>query len=312
MTKETRYLKNPPAFYEYAMQRANTAEIFNRTTLPESFHLRVFWCRYIHYSNQERIRPNSKLHSHSFFELHCILNGELLYNGSEGLDRRAAAGEFLLIAPRRGHYLTSLSPEAETFAITFEPYCQDTDDGNALQARFDSISEVIAPLTAGTCQLIELIMQEFHEGRSFCTENVKMHLNALIIDLMRSIFEGDGDTRHRDNLPARSLHDIRVRELEKYVDDNPSRLITAEELAEHLNISTRHLSNIMNTELGISPKSFIDSKKAAQARKLLLETNLPLQRVSEMLGFSEPNNFNRFFKRIEGMSPGTFRSARGS
>lgn len=312
MAKETRYLKNPPAFYEYAMQRANTTGLFNRTTLPESFHLRVFWCRYIHYSNQERIRPNSKLHSHSFFELHCILNGELLYNGSEGLDRKATAGDFLLIAPRKGHYLTALTPEAETFAITFEPYCQDTDEGNAMQARFNSITEVTAPLTSDTCRLIELIMQEFHESRSFCTENVKMYLNVLIIDLMRSIFEGDEDSRRRDPIPDRSMHDIRIRELEKYVDDNSSRLITAEELAEHLNISTRHLSNIIKTELNTSPKSFIDSKKASQARKLLLETNLPLQRISEMLGFSEPNNFNRFFKRIEGMSPGTFRSARGS
>ena len=51
--------------------------------------------------------------------------------------------------------------------------------------------------------------------------------------------------------------------------------------------------------------------KARQARKLLLETELSLQQISEMLGFSEHNNFNRFFKRIEGMPPGIFRLSKG-
>lgn len=302
-------MKNPPSFYEHAMQQANTMGLFNKTTLPESFYIRVFWCRYIHYSNQERIRPNSKIHSHSFFELHCVLNGELLYNGGNGIEKRASAGEFVLIAPKKGHYLTSLTPEAETFAVTFEPICQDTDEGKALQARFNSISEVSSPLTPDTCSLIELIMQEFHHGRSFCTDNVKMLLNVLIIDLIRSIFEGDLEPNKP--IPTHRLHSARIHELEKYIDDNSSRLVTATELAEHLNISTRHLGNIMQSDLGTTAKSFIDERKAAQARKLLLETDLPLQKISEMLGFSEHNNFNRFFKRMEGMSPGTFRLSRG-
>ena len=67
----------------------------------------------------------------------------------------------------------------------------------------------------------------------------------------------------------------------------------------------------MQSDLGITAKAFIDERKAAQARRLLLETDLPLQRISEMLGFSEHNNFNRFFKRMEGMSPGTFRLSKG-
>ena len=53
------------------------------------------------------------------------------------------------------------------------------------------------------------------------------------------------------------------------------------------------------------------SKKSEQARKLLLETELSLREISEQLGFSEHNNFNRFFKRMEGLCPGIFRASRG-
>ena len=205
------------------------------------------------------------------------------------------------------HSLKRITPDAESFAVTFEPICKDTEQGKKLQTRFDSIISIEDALDSESYQLIELIMQEFHDNQAFCTQNVKSLLNILITNFIRSIFE-----QKQFKTSAWQLYDTRLINLEKYISDNPNRFFSVSELAEYLNISTRHLNNIIDDELGISAKSFIDIRKAKQASKLLLETDLNLQQISEQLGFSDHNNFNRFFKRVEGMSPGSFRRSKGS
>ena len=311
MQNEKRYLSKQPSYYEYAMQQANLHGISNQTTLPEDFHLQIFWCRYIHYSSLTRFKPNSKLHSHSFFELHCVLSGKMSYNVEGKSPTDIAAGDFILIAPKQDHYMKSLTPDTETFAVTFEPICRDTEQGQRLATQFDAITNVTAPLPMAVYSLIEMIMQEFHDGESFSTQNVKLLLNVLVIDLIRSIFSDSQDEKSNSILKSDSIKDSRLIELERYVNDNQSRFFSVAELADHLNISTRQLNNIIHGDLGISAKEFIDISKSRQARKLLLETDYKLQKISEMLGFSDHNNFNRFFKRMEGLSPGCFRMSKG-
>lgn len=306
MTDEKRFLQKPCSYYEYAQQQSITLGIFNQTTLQEDFHLHMFWSRYIHYCAHQRYHPNTNLHSHSFFELHCILNGVMLYSEADSAPREISAGNFVLIAPKNQHSLKRITPDAESFAVAFEPICKDTDQGKKLQMRFDSITSIASALDSETYQLIELIMQEFHDNQAFCTQNVKSLLNILILNLIRTVFvEKQFNSAH---LP---LYDARLINLEKYIADNPNCFFSVSELAEYLNISVRHLNNIINDQLGVSAKSFIDARKAKQAQKLLLETDLNLQQISEQLGFADHNNFNRFFKRIEGMSPGSFRRSKG-
>ena len=307
MADEKRFLKESSSYYEYAQQQSATNGFFNQSTLYNDFHLHIFWCRYIHYNTNQRYRANTKLHSHSFFELHCILSGTMVFHEPNGQPREISAGQFVLIAPQTKHFLQKQTPEAETFALTFEPICADNEQGSRTQLRFDSISALVSSLDAEASAVIELIMQELHDNQLFCTQNVKALLNILIADLIRSVFE--------ISQPAPVLAPLcnaRLINLEKYIEDNGNRFFTVSELSEYLNISTRQLNNIINEELGMSAKVFLDMKKTAQARRLLLETDLTLHEISEQIGFSEPNNFNRFFKRIEGMSPGIFRLSKGN
>lgn len=57
----------------------------------------------------------------------------------------------------------------------------------------------------------------------------------------------------------------------------------------------------------MSAKAFIDRRTALEAQRLLVHTGATTTAIGEALGFSEPTNFLKFFKRVVGMTPDAFR-----
>ena len=51
----------------------------------------------------------------------------------------------------------------------------------------------------------------------------------------------------------------------------------------------------------------VSRRVALEAKRLLVHTALPVTTIAAKVGFSEPTNFVKFFKREAGMSPGDFR-----
>ena len=188
MLESKRLLQKTPTYYENAMQQANSLSLFNQSTLQKDFHLHIFWSRYIHYDNHAKIPANTSFHAHSFYEMHCVLNGIFEYQEKIGTSKQIEAGNFILIAPQNTHRLKPITPDAETFAVTFEPICDDTEQGNKIKVQFEAITSLDGEIDSEACQLIELILQEFHDNRAFCDHNVKSLLTLLIIDLIRDLF----------------------------------------------------------------------------------------------------------------------------
>jgi AraC-like DNA-binding protein len=81
-----------------------------------------------------------------------------------------------------------------------------------------------------------------------------------------------------------------------------------EDYARELNCSVRTLSRAAHAGLRRTPKEIIDERTALEAKRLLGYTDLPAARIATQLGFAEPANFGRFFRRMTGTSTQTFRA----
>ena len=68
--------------------------------------------------------------------------------------------------------------------------------------------------------------------------------------------------------------------------------------ANLLAISTKKLNSITKTHWGFTAKEFIEEKIIYESKKILLETPDTIKEISYTLGFTEPTNFNKFFKRL--------------
>lgn len=77
--------------------------------------------------------------------------------------------------------------------------------------------------------------------------------------------------------------------------------------ASLLGCSAKSLSRATLEVAGVTAKAYIASRVNLEAKRLLAHTALPITLVADRVGFDEPTNFVKFFKREVGCSPGEFR-----
>lgn len=90
-----------------------------------------------------------------------------------------------------------------------------------------------------------------------------------------------------------------------YSDQEP------EEMAERHHISVSTLRRIVHEYTGYPLNEFIHRLKAAEAKNILLNTEMSVKEIGEALGYKDTFYFSRVFKRITGHSPRDYRSRGG-
>ncbi|MBC8164954.1 MAG: helix-turn-helix domain-containing protein [Bryobacteraceae bacterium] len=84
---------------------------------------------------------------------------------------------------------------------------------------------------------------------------------------------------------------------------------SVEAYAQLLDVSAKHLSEMVKEHVGRNASAVIAERIVQEARRLLTHTDLSVAEVSQHLTFSEPTHFIRFFKRWTKMTPREFRRA---
>jgi AraC-like DNA-binding protein len=77
--------------------------------------------------------------------------------------------------------------------------------------------------------------------------------------------------------------------------------------AAALGVGADHLSAVTRSYCGLSAKAMIERRLFAEATRLLVATTLSVTAIGASLGFDEPSQFSRVFKRACGQSPRRFR-----
>jgi transcriptional regulator GlxA family with amidase domain len=108
--------------------------------------------------------------------------------------------------------------------------------------------------------------------------------------------------------PATGLQDTRAWALARL--DEP---LTIAALAHHALMSERTLVRRFRDETGTSPLRWLVSQRVAEARRLLEETDLPVEHVATRCGFGTAVSLREHFRRVTHTTPVAYRKAfRGS
>jgi AraC family transcriptional regulator, transcriptional activator of pobA len=77
--------------------------------------------------------------------------------------------------------------------------------------------------------------------------------------------------------------------------------------AAALGVTATHLTRVTTALAGQPPGRLIESRRLAEARRLLAYTAMGVAEVGYALGYEDPAYFSRAFRRATGMAPGLFR-----
>ncbi|MCA5006256.1 AraC family transcriptional regulator [Sphingobacterium bovistauri] len=146
------------------------------------------------------------------------------------------------------------------------------------------------------CGIFELISKE--QESTYKTSNSYIFQHLLTVLLHQFKFS--------DNLNLVGERAIAL-EYKKHVFKNISVKHNVEFFCKHLKISKSTLQKATRSTYNKSPKDIIEEIILLEAKRQLLLTDSRIQEIGYNLGFTDPTNFTKFFKRNIGITPENFR-----
>lgn len=203
----------------------------------------------------------------------------------------------VLIRPNVPYHYSGLDSEYVNDWLHFT--CTDTE----LEQHFGQLFHKPIPLS--NCmqftQYIQNILWEHHyASEEFRPQNVSLLFQILLNKLLQELTYPPGK---EDFHPyAAKLQELRLTMQSQYY-----RNFTPEELAQMLNISPSHFQYLYKTFFGIPFKKDLIQMRLREAQNLLQNTDLKLEQIALMCGYSNEIHFYRQFKAKTGLTPGEYR-----
>lgn len=99
-----------------------------------------------------------------------------------------------------------------------------------------------------------------------------------------------------------------IRRTVRHVSENITRKISCAEIARSMGVSRTYLSTCFTQETGMTLTEYINRRKVAAAKELLLFTDMPLSAIAQHLSFSSQPYFQNVFKKITSKTPAEYRA----
>jgi AraC-like DNA-binding protein len=118
---------------------------------------------------------------------------------------------------------------------------------------------------------------------------------------------------NRQFLTRKAIHHDLISQMDTYLAgrfaDPLGGLPTVPEVAKHLQVSPRYLTDMLRSLTGQSAQQHIHDRLIEKAKETLSTTRLTIAEIAYQLGFEHPQSFNKLFKRHTNLSPNAFRKS---
>ena len=265
-------------------------------------NLQIIWARLADNKTSENTW-NMKTHHHAFYEIHFVLQGEATIKVDDN-HIHLMTENLLIVPPKRDHAFLALTEDYREFVAGFYMDFSTVHPDSQYLAKAVSVLENARPISASAqCMYYIRDCLRCIQERPYFSSVLVMNIYLLMLEISRQIV---GD-RTLEGTVADS--DQIMEEIRYYILSNISEGITTEDVASYMNISSRHLNRLLKKEMQISVNGIILKEKMNCIRRLLSSTDMTLEQIAEMAGFTNAYNMSRAFKKQEGMSPGEYRKA---
>lgn len=99
-----------------------------------------------------------------------------------------------------------------------------------------------------------------------------------------------------------------IEKMYNYIKENYNKKIKLEEVAKFLNMSVVSFTRLIKLQTGKTFVDFLNEMRLGLATRQLIETNTCVAQICFNCGFNNVLNFNRIFRKKQGVTPSEFRN----
>lgn len=251
------------------------------------------------------------------FDLLAVRRG-CLYIGEENRHYEVAEGSALILRPDAYHYSTDgCGEETEYYWLHFQTtgawQATDAAPPRRLPESYDLLEESRKFDESAFPLPIPQFAKLTHPGKfrevldQIVALEPEAHLNSsrfrqqmLFQEAVRQLSAG---VESQFATPASAC----AEQAAAYLRNHYREEVTAERLGDALNFHPVYVARCMRKEYGLSPMAYLLQYRIEQSKLLLMQTDYPISRIAEEVGFNQTPYFSSCFLRTEGLSPRQYR-----
>ncbi len=243
------------------------------------------------------------------FDLLVVKMG-CLYIGEEGRSYEVSEGHALVLRPDLHHYPTE---GCRTLTGSFWLHFQagggwrmadeaEVEDGTKERSRMPAFTIDIPQFTRllHPAKMYERLQRLIDLDRQSHLDSVRWEQQTVFQEVLMLLAESLQAERPR---PGEDIADRAASFLRLHYKEQ----ISSRDLASELNFHPVYIARRMQKQFGCSPMEYLIRYRLEQAKRLLLQTDLPIAQIALETGFRQAAYFTACFSRREGVTPREFR-----
>lgn len=274
----------------------NTPSNNQPNSIPLSSHLKKGEFFSVRREDLEREQMTA-FNRHDHLELILVEQGTL---GCfiEGGFFTAVSGDLVVVNPLQVHRLIRVTQEPlVTWTLNFDGKGIQFGDLEIWKQNFEELVK-----DSKITELFREIVREKKQGLVWNSLYIQSLIQLILLCLLRKYAKTSSEESNTPPL---------LQAIMSYIHTNFSQPLTLETIGNVVGISRWYLSKYFKKETGISIIDYINQYRCSQALVLLLKSEYPISKISEMCGFSSLEYFSRVYTKQYGHSPTHERELRG-
>ena len=225
-------------------------------------------------------------------------------------------GGMAFLKPRQVVEMTGNASEYEGYALYFHP---DLIRGYPLSrsiADYGFFSYAVSEALHLSDKEKKVIIALFKAIKTELANDIDAFSQDVLVAHLELVLHHCNRFYNRQFITRRPMHSPMIDKMSSYLAERfnnenapDTGLPTTEEVAAHLNVSRRYLSDMLKSLTGLTTQQHIHMQLIEKSKELLSQSSLSTAEIAYKLGFEHPQSFNKLFRQKTNFSPLEYRQS---
>lgn len=268
-----------------------------------SLRNRSFYMNYARGSDKSKHGSMKHYHMHQDYEIFYMIDGEKQFfiHGQKLIARK----NNVLFINKNTLHKSMVNSRYERLVINFRDDFLMEEDRSVLHLLFQQGVLLLSIKEFDSFQLIiEKMLKEYYLEHVDKNRYLQLLLSQLLIECSRNLCLDESNyIHHKGNSTDLEV----INRIIFFINENYDKPLTLSSLSEQFYMHEQTISKQFKQIIGCHFTDYVNAVRITEAKRLLIETNLPVQFIAKKVGYSNHVHFWRIFKHLNETSPKAYR-----